>query len=138
VNTLYSNNDEVFYDDLGQVVNDLIDLHWPVSVGDELTIKEADEVRVPANTLVDSWSVDHFLERIDELYYDETMDERGFVGGPHPGADASLQRKLQAAFVSWLREQRMPTHYAKIANIRERKIKITAVNSDTDVEWELI
>jgi len=138
MNTMYSNSDEYFCDDLYQVVNDLIDLHWPVSVGDELTIKEADEVRVPANTLVDSWSVDHFIDRVDELYYDETMDERDFVGEPDSSACEALQRKLQAAFVSWLREQRVPTHYVKIANIRERKIKITAVNSDTDVEWELI
>ena len=135
---LYSNNDEVFYDDLYQVVNDLIDLNWPVSVGDELTIKEADEVRVPANTLIGEWDVSGFLERVDENYYDETMDERDFVGEPDSSACEALQRKLQAAFVSWLREQRVPTHYVKITDIRERKIKITAVNSDTDVEWELI
>lgn len=135
---LYSNSDEYFCDDLNQVVEDLLDFVWPVSVGDELTIKEADEVRVPANTLVDSWSVDHFLDRVDELYCDETMDERGFVGEPDSSACEALQCKLQAVFIAWRREQGRPTHYVKIANIRERKIKITAVNSDTDVEWELV
>jgi hypothetical protein len=139
MNKYYSTDEEQFYAEVDDVIQDYTS-QWDdgeLVPGVTFAVFEGDAVPVNPSQLVRRHRAEYMLEDVQEELYEQ------FGEGAHQWPEASsdqidaLHIKLQAAFVSWLKEHDLMPKFFRVKNVIERQVKITAV-SDARVEWEWV
>ena len=139
MNKCYSTDEEQFHSEVDDVIQDYTS-QWDdgeLVPGVTLAVFEGDVVPVNPSQLVRRYRAEYMLEDVWEELYEQIGE--GAHRWPEASSDQidALHRKLQAAFVSWLKEHDMMPKFYRVANIVERQVKITAVTDDR-VEWEWV